>query len=570
MSRISFFNKTVFKRNLHGYWPLWAVYLGSLLLIIPIPLYTNLRYGYFVNAADVTEFYFGTALTASLVIGAFFAIFAAMALFSYMYTPRSANMIASLPVRREALFGTNVITILFITVASHVITAIVTVFTITACHSSFLYITPILQWLLLGTLMTFFFICLSCFCATLTGSLLILPCIYGVINFSVILINSILSYIFAEFLYGYSSGSIPEIVIWLTPSVNLLNITTNTYSIVEGATYVGFHNIPEIVVYTIAGIIFLAVAFLIHRARRTESASDIITVKPLKPVIKYFFAGVGSLTIGIVINELLFPFSTGDIVGYSVSMIIGGFVGYFAAEMLVSKSFRVWHKWKGFVIYCVAVILFITGLAFDVTGFETCIPRTKDIEYAYVDIYSDVMEGSDEEIINTITTLHEYIIENRDKEIDYDDYVASVEIVYELNNGSYIQRNYHCNLPDFIVDSYNTPQLCYERIKVSDEFTITDIVQSSIEYYDGEEWQVVPITEDQYHELYNCMLQDIGTSSIGMLSFGVYTQDAFAVQVEFEIREYDGYYYYYQNIPVDAQNSVAYLKSLGIKNIPYN
>ena len=252
-------------------------------------------------------------------------------------------------------------------------------------------------------------------------------------------------------------------------------------------------------------------------------------------------------------------------------MIFGGFVGYFASEMLVSKSFKVWHKWKGFIIYCVAAILFIAGLAFDITGFETSIPRTKDIEHASVNIFGDEMDGSDAETVASIVALHEYIVENRDKEIDYDGHVASVEIVYQLDNGTYIERNYYCNLPDFIVKAYNTPQLCYERIKITDEFTITGIVQASIEYYDGEEWQVVPITEDQYHELYNCMLQDIGTSSIGTLPLGgAYTQDAFALYVDFEIREYGGYYYYYQNIPVDASNSIEYLKTLGIEYVAYN
>ena len=110
MSKTSFFNKAVFKRNLRGFWPLWAVYLGIMLVLIPVPIHSNLVHGWNGTATSAVKSYCSTSLTVSLIIGAFFAIFATMAVFSYMYTSRSANMTASLPVKREALYATNFIT----------------------------------------------------------------------------------------------------------------------------------------------------------------------------------------------------------------------------------------------------------------------------------------------------------------------------------------------------------------------------------------------------------------------------------------------------------------------------
>ena len=564
MSKISFFNKAVFKRNLKGYWPLWAVYLGAMLFTIPLPLYTNLQYGYYENSAGIISSYFEPMLTFSLVFGAFFSIFAAMALFSYMYTPRAANMTASLPIKRDALFGTNFITILFVTVAVHVITAVVTALTIAACNPSYLFVLPILQWLLLGTLMTLFFICLSCFCATLTGSLLILPCIYGVINFSVILLNSILSYIFTEFLYGYTYDALPTIVKWLTPSVNLYNAATNSHTVLDGANYVSFGGYKEVIVYTVVAFLLLILAFFIHRSRRTESAADIIAVKPLKPVVKYFFAAVGSLVLGVVINEIIFYYQ-GSIASYIISMVIGGFIGYFASEMLVSKSFRIWHKWKGFAVYCVVIILFITSLAFDVTGYETNIPRKEDIEFSSVKLYGYALEGDDPETADLAVALHEYIVENKDTEVNYEREYATVRLEYQLDNGAIIKREYFCNLPEFIVNEFNSPQQCYDRVKVSDEFTITGVVDAYVEYYDDDGWQHFALTDVECADLYAHMKEDIGSSSLGRLFFGndLY-ETAVSVHITFKISEYSGEYYYYQTIPFDAANSIAYLKTLGI------
>ena len=355
---------------------------------------------------------------------------------------------------------------------------------------------------------------------------------------------------------------------WLTPSVKLMSIATGSFDVLKGTSHIAFYYTGEIIIYTIVGLLFFAAAYFIHKYRRTESASDIIAVKPLKPIVKYFFAAIGSLTLGILINELFFPYAEGNFVGYIISMAIGGFFGYFASEMLVSKSFKVWHKWRGYVIYCIVVILFITGLAFDITNFEGSIPREGSISYATLDIYGETLEGDDSEIINTITSVHEYIVEHQGAEVDYDDYCASVDIMYKLHSGTIVKRSYFCNIPQFIVDVYNTPAQCFERVKISDEFTITNVIQAFVEYSDGTEWQHVPITDAEYQELYNCMMQDIGHSSLGYMTFGDYIPEVVNVGVDFKINEYSGEYYYYQGIPADAENTLAYLATLGIVPVP--
>ena len=77
-----------------------------------------------------------------------------------------------------------------------------------------------------------------------------------------------------------------------------------------------------------------------------------------------------SFTLGLVIYLLIFSTTAVKPVGLAICFIIGGFVGYFAADMLISKSFKVFHRYKGFLVYAVVVAAFVACLEYDVMGYE--------------------------------------------------------------------------------------------------------------------------------------------------------------------------------------------------------
>ena len=104
-SGTSFFNGTLYRKAFFRFWPIWAIYGAQLLLLIPLPfLATALRRdGYrlsdLVYIPDSLVFGAASALVAGVVC--------AMAVFSCLYSSRSACMMHALPVRREALFCSN-------------------------------------------------------------------------------------------------------------------------------------------------------------------------------------------------------------------------------------------------------------------------------------------------------------------------------------------------------------------------------------------------------------------------------------------------------------------------------
>ena len=115
--KTSFFNKTIFAKNLTLFWPIWTVYLLFLLAMLPLNLLIRFqrqvgtqRIGYSLeqrNLAELNEVL--SQLNLTMVAVFIVAGILAMALFNYLFNSRSANMIHALPVTRGELFGTNVI-----------------------------------------------------------------------------------------------------------------------------------------------------------------------------------------------------------------------------------------------------------------------------------------------------------------------------------------------------------------------------------------------------------------------------------------------------------------------------
>ena len=114
-SKTSYFNKTIFKKNITHYWPIWGIILFWNLFLLPFMLYDNsLQYRYFTNMtqaqmdqqrlSDVTSL-LQIYITPGLLF--IFSVAAVMAVFSYLYSTRSAYTFHALPVTRIELFVTN-------------------------------------------------------------------------------------------------------------------------------------------------------------------------------------------------------------------------------------------------------------------------------------------------------------------------------------------------------------------------------------------------------------------------------------------------------------------------------
>ena len=112
-SKTSFFNRTIFMKNILRFWPMWILYLAVLFFSLPVSLYlrTNPQRLHAANLAEaqlrevVTCVNWGT--TANFVYIFVMAIVLVLLIFSYLYSARSCNMMHALPVSRKELFVTG-------------------------------------------------------------------------------------------------------------------------------------------------------------------------------------------------------------------------------------------------------------------------------------------------------------------------------------------------------------------------------------------------------------------------------------------------------------------------------
>ena len=169
-----------------------------------------------------------------------------------------------------------------------------------------------------------------------------------------------------------------------------------------------------------------------------------IAVPVLRPVFRYSFAVVSALVFGALLFSLFSIEATQGTWLLLAFMILCGIIGYFVAEMLLQKSFRVFGTWKGCaaLMLCLAVLFCVVRL--DLLGFEDKVPAPEDVasvevvmgSFAPYDMGTTVQATyTDQQRIAMVTAIHSAIVQ--DKEHFKDDAVQSVYTTAVPDEGSY-------------------------------------------------------------------------------------------------------------------------------------
>ena len=125
-SKTSFFNKTVFKKNLTRFAPVWGLYLLGLLLWMMM-LYAD----EFAGDGGAQGYWFADHMAEQIQMMAFvnliYAPVVAALLFGDLYNSRMCNALHAMPLRRESWFLTNVVSGLVFSLLPTAVTALLSV-----------------------------------------------------------------------------------------------------------------------------------------------------------------------------------------------------------------------------------------------------------------------------------------------------------------------------------------------------------------------------------------------------------------------------------------------------------
>ena len=429
-NRLSF-NAAIARNTLRRCWPLWAAYLGFLLVTLPLPLLSEIRTAR--GRSGVSLLYVCREQIANMAVfqgmaGMAVEILTVMLLFGYLYNSRGNTLMNSMPIHRESLFLTLYLTGLIPMLLCELLVMGLTML-MTASYD--IGAAWFFRWFACASLGLLAFYGFALFCAMLTGNILVLPAVYVVLNLTAIGFETCIRELLSNVIYGMTPGKMR--LSFLSPPVKLsdeLKVVTSFPDTVR------LEGLEILAAYAVVGVIFALFALLLYRKRRMESVSDFVAIPVLKPVFRVCMGFGGAFLFTAVIFENFFQNSvSGRSAAWlmAVLLVIGAFFGWLIAEMLIRRTVRAFPlPWKGLALICLVCILTVIAAETDVTGYEKRIPDPEKVDH--VEFCFDT-EFSDPENIRLVTELHRELI--RDKQL-YDskseDYMRMGEKSYRLND----------------------------------------------------------------------------------------------------------------------------------------
>ena len=450
----SYFNPALFWKNITRFWPVWGVYLVAWIFALPMNGYlrmANCSAEYLAgNRLNfVNELPLDTVNGVGVLFALLFGLLAAVCVFSYLYNPRSAGMIHALPLRREGLFLTNYLSGIAFFAVPHAVVLVITLL-VEAAYGGVNF-GALFMWFCAVTLLCFFFYSFAVFCCMFTGNLFALPFFYGILNALALGLYSVIVQILRTSLFGfYRADGAESFVTALTPVMQMMqNISAGP--VADTGIYRLF-GMGTIFSYALVGAVFTALALMLYRRRHLETAGDVVAVWWVRPIFKYGVALSAAIVLGYLFHNWFF-FGGSSPWSLLPWMLFCGIVGYFAAEMLLQKSFKVFSKWKGCAVFSLVLIAAIAALATDITGFETRVPSPSQVSSVTISAIQSQpydsgrytpLELKNEDDILALCDLHRLVVtqQNEDFQGTEGDGYTSLDLRYTLKNGTSLVRHY--------------------------------------------------------------------------------------------------------------------------------
>ena len=527
-SRISCCNAGLLRRSILRGAPLWGLWTLGGLLLLPLHLLSLFR----VDSRETTEYLLGiTQVGTVLVFG--YGLLVAWFLFAYLYNTRTAYHYGSLPLRRETQFLTRYLAGLLFHLVPAAVIALLTILVTALQGANCLAASG--TFFAATSLVYLFYYSLAVLIAQLVGHIAALPVLYVVLNFTSVVVETILAGVIRTFTFGMASGQNlwPD---WLSPlfyslQKNLFGYETIWDEVTGEFQSVQFNGWVPALVFGAVGLGFALLAFLLCRKRHLETAGDVIAVSFLKPVFLYALSLGCGIVLGWVFSEYLFYNGRNRFLTMLICMLLGTALGYWAGQMLLQKSLRVLSK--GNWIRCGAALLVVAAgmlcCRYDITGFSRYVPDAEDVESISLDYDGGIV--TDRGIIEKTVALHQEIVDQRyaiEAEAAQAPWSPSFRITYRLQDGSYVLRSFPLPVYGFDYETADRSSLAWAASELQNDPKVLEAKyfpangvpaydRWRVEYYteDGSYMEPLNLTYDQGKQLAEAIRADIEAGALG-------------------------------------------------------
>ena len=543
-SKISCFDRAVFRRALKKTAPVWILYTLYELLL-PLRLFSFCR-GVSSCTDDflvqIEKTILGYARINASLLPFLLGGLLAWVLFFWLFRAGTAYFYAALPVRRETLFLTNYLTGLLLCAAPALLSSLL-LWAVGAGFGAAVFV-PAMQVFtatMLGFLLFFSFAVLVC---CVVGQMAAMPIVYVILNFTFFVLETIVRHLLFTFVYGmpYSqSSTMQSFALHATPVLGLLQggfrVQTDwlerdgMYYMeyaprLEGWSYLG--------ALAALGLVFALCAFLLLKHREMERSGDVIAVGWLRPVALYVFTIGCALVLGALMAEL-FSSNTADNFWYVLLFLfMGAFVGYFAGKMLLQKTVHVFRSgWLGLGACCLALLLAFGAAEFDLFGYSRYLPERSAVQAAGLTHYQSngLYTTQDDAFIQDVLNLHTAAVSEKSKQEHRrhayqlgTDYTEQFYITYRMTDGTLTERYYsivysEADLedPDSLISRfsalYNSPGSVLIRTGFDTPRTEKNVLSCYVSSFDTGE--SLELTGRDAWRVYTACLDDINAGLLG-------------------------------------------------------
>ena len=454
--------RTLIRGDLKRFWPLWAGLCLLWFLLLPANLLSVwMRDGWLHESAR----YQILMLTypAIFICGAS-GLAACLCTHSYLFSAKSSAAYHALPIRRASLWTANSLGGLAMLMIPCVFMAVTT---FAAC----LLTGGGVQWYACGALLAvmaascLFGYGLAAFCASISGNLAATVIFFALANAAAVVLWN-LGCAFAElFCRGLVFRYETTWLIWLTPLWKLI-MDCGPTSDHHGLWFV--NQLWVYGLYALVGAGLLALGGTLYTRRHSEAAGDVIAAGWLRPVFRLGVCAVCGAGLTVICNLLYADGGRLPLGILALLLAVGCFVGWFGADMLLKKSWRVFTRKNALGCAAVFLLLVLTGglVKADVLGSQRRVPQVDEIDGVAVDFLDGGWNADPAEA----AALHRLILSSPEK-----DNVSGcpLRLIYKLTDGSLLERQYYLDverqgrddeltraLQDFLL----SPQAVHDRL----------------------------------------------------------------------------------------------------------
>ena len=427
-SGTSFFNWPLFRKTVLRFWPIWAIYAVALLAQGPFRLAGWLRGAQ--DAVEAARFAQQVPALAATELAVFFVpascAAAGMAVYSHLYFARSAAAYGALPIKRGAIFNSVTLAGLLPILALNILAGLACLL---AGAGQFRAVLPAAAGMAASLcLVSLCYFGIAALCAQLTGSIIALPILFFSVCVASALLDELIIAALSDFAYGYA-GNTGGVLCLFSPIMGI-----SRYLRMEGVGSVlqdGVYRVAGyrlsgwgyLLGYAAAGLLLLWPAQALYRRRRLESAGEVVAVNVLRPVFRYILAALGAMILACFLywglNLRLDRMGALGAAVFAALMLLGGFIGWSAAEMLMRKSFRVFkmgRAWLGLGVLWALLTCLLFVVELDATGFERRVPAADEVRSVGVSTYTSggQMVLREPENVELALELHQRLVDEKE------------------------------------------------------------------------------------------------------------------------------------------------------------